>query len=410
MRNIALLPLRFRVRRWLRAALLVFLFLAVTSTIATAQDSSRRSELKKKREANQELIDQTAAQVDYLNASVEDSLRAIGIVSEQRDRAQVAVDSAKANLADATSRQAQITARIVELEELEAQTAVLLRQSAIEAFTSHQGPNSEQTALGDDPWNNARNNALRGFVNQNTEDLLDSFRAQEAELNALREQAQAVSDEYNALLIEELENQDSFDEAYAREQDALDELDNRLDQRLEEAAFLERIDSELARQIRVEEKRIADAIAAAKRRAQRAAVPTNAPVELTSVEGPVNDIVVNVSLAANLSGFLAAMEQAGFPLGGYGYRTNARQIQLRRQHCGTSDYAVYQMSASQCRPPTARPGRSQHEVGLAVDFTYRGRIVSSRNSAVFQAMQRIAPQYGLINLPSEPWHWSTTGR
>ncbi len=410
MRNTALLPLLFSARRWLRAAFLVFLTLAISSTSATAQDSSKRSELKKKREANQEQIEQTEAQVDYLTASVEDSLRAIGTVSEQRDRAQVAVDSAKVAVADAERRQAQAIARIAELEELEAQTEALLRQSAIAAFTSHQGPNSEQTALGDDPWNNARNNALRGFVNQNTEDLLDSFRAQEAELSALKETANAALAEVELLRNERLAIQYSLEAAYSREQDALDELDNRLDQRLEEAAFLEQIDAELARQIRVEEKRIADAIAAAKRRARRVSVPKNAPVDLTTVAGPVMDIVVNVSLADNLAGFLAAMEQAGFPLGGYGYRTNARQIQLRRHHCGTSDFAVYEMSASRCRPPTARPGRSQHEVGLAVDFTYRGRIVSSRNSAVFKAMQRIAPQYGLINLPSEPWHWSTTGR
>ena len=55
-------------------------------------------------------------------------------------------------------------------------------------------------------------------------------------------------------------------------------------------------------------------------------------------------------------------------------------------------------------------GRSNHEKGLAIDFTNAGRLIISRSSAVFQALQRIAPRFGFKNLPSEPWHWSVDAR
>ncbi len=102
-------------------------------------------------------------------------------------------------------------------------------------------------------------------------------------------------------------------------------------------------------------------------------------------------------------------EADGISLSGWGYRDPQRQIELRRQNCGTSDYAVYQMSPSQCSPPTARPGQSNHERGLAVDFTYGGRTIQSRSSPAFQWLAANAARYGFYNLPSEPWHWSVNG-
>jgi LAS superfamily LD-carboxypeptidase LdcB len=78
-------------------------------------------------------------------------------------------------------------------------------------------------------------------------------------------------------------------------------------------------------------------------------------------------------------------------------------------HCGTSYYAIYQMPASQCHPPTAPPGTSMHEQGLAVDFTWNGSVISSHSSAAYQWLDAHANAYGFYNLPSEPWHWSTNG-
>ena len=89
--------------------------------------------------------------------------------------------------------------------------------------------------------------------------------------------------------------------------------------------------------------------------------------------------------------------------------TRVGQIALRRQNCGTSDYAIYQMSPDSCSPPTAIPGRSNHERGLAIDFTSNGQIIRSRSDPAFQWMAANAGSYGFSNLPSEPWHWSTDG-
>jgi len=134
-------------------------------------------------------------------------------------------------------------------------------------------------------------------------------------------------------------------------------------------------------------------------------VPPDSDIELVTVGG----ITVNVLVEDQVRGILAAMSARGFNLGGGGYRSIESQIRLRRANCGTSDYAIWEMPASRCRPPTARPGLSQHEVGLAIDFTLNGRVLRTRNSDVFRALAEVAPQFGFYNLPSEPWHWSTTG-
>ena len=110
-----------------------------------------------------------------------------------------------------------------------------------------------------------------------------------------------------------------------------------------------------------------------------------------------------------MAGLLDAARADGIALGGSGYRDTSAQIALRRQNCGTSDYAVWDMPPDQCSPPTARPGMSMHELGLAIDFTANGRFISSRTDPGFVWLAANAGRFGFSNLPSEPWHWSTTG-
>jgi hypothetical protein len=130
------------------------------------------------------------------------------------------------------------------------------------------------------------------------------------------------------------------------------------------------------------------------------------PDEVVSVQG----IRVHTSIAGELRALLSAAAADGITLSGWGWRDNRTQIRLRREHCGTTDYAIYRMPSSQCRPPTARPGSSQHERGLAIDFTYNGGSIGTRNSPGFRWLDANAGAYGFRNLASEPWHWSTTGR
>jgi len=129
-------------------------------------------------------------------------------------------------------------------------------------------------------------------------------------------------------------------------------------------------------------------------------------LDLVTVRG----ITVNATIAEQVDALLAAAEADGLALTGGGHRSPERQIELRRQNCGTSYYAVYEMPSSQCSPPTARPGHSMHERGLAIDFDCDGSLVDSRSDPCFVWLAANAARFGLSNLPSEPWHWSVDGR
>jgi LAS superfamily LD-carboxypeptidase LdcB len=131
---------------------------------------------------------------------------------------------------------------------------------------------------------------------------------------------------------------------------------------------------------------------------------------LATVSCPAGgSITVDSSIAGSLQSMLAAAAADGSNLCGGGYRDPAEQIALRRANCGSSNYAIYEAPSSACSPPTARPGTSMHEQGLAIDFTCNGGGTLSRSSGCFGWLVDNAAGYGFYNLPSEPWHWSTDG-
>lgn len=391
----------FRRGNAILAGLLVVLTLA--SSLAAAQETPE--ELREQRREVQEDAANVAQEVDALTGDVDELTAALDALRAAVDAQQSALDAAQRRLDAAESAEAAARADIDALTEQMTATEEILERSAVDAFIGHQGPNSDQAALDANPWEYARTEALIEFGTGDTADLIDELRALGAELDRRHEDAAALTAELEDERAEVAARVSELDTALQREQQILIEVEDRLDARLAEVQALEALDAELAAEIKAEEQRIADAIAARARESGPVTVPSGAPVELTTVRG----IVVNVALAQNLEGFLAAMEARGYTLGGGGYRSSDSQIALRRAHCGSSDYAIWEMPASQCSPPTARPGRSAHEQGLAVDFTYQGSIIGSRSSDVFQVMSELAPAYGLYNLPSEPWHWSTTG-
>ncbi|WNG60001.1 hypothetical protein F0U59_38750 [Archangium gephyra] len=138
--------------------------------------------------------------------------------------------------------------------------------------------------------------------------------------------------------------------------------------------------------------------------------PTPVPVPVTGPVGKdqiveVEGIHVHRSIADAVGRMIRDARAAGIHLTGWGWRSQEEQIQLRREHCGTSHYAIYDMPSSKCSPPTARPGTSQHQRGLAIDFKSM-----TRKSPGFAWLKANAARYGFRNLPSEPWHWSTTGK
>src|SRR5690606_4292356 len=98
---------------------------------------------------------------------------------------------------------------------------------------------------------------------------------------------------------------------------------------------------------------LARRMAVAARRTAAASGPVASPGDIVDAGG----IRVHRSIAADVRALLAAARADGLRLGGGGYRDTTFQVTLRRAHCGTSDYAVYQMPSGRCRPPTAPPGR-----------------------------------------------------
>jgi hypothetical protein len=129
--------------------------------------------------------------------------------------------------------------------------------------------------------------------------------------------------------------------------------------------------------------------------------------DVEAAAGP--SLAVHIEIADEVANIMQTASDEGQPLGGWGYRTGEQQIELRREHCGTSDYAINEMPSSQCSPPTARPGRSMHEQGLAVDFNWEGDGINSRDTFAWEYMNHLATANGLQNLESEPWHYSTNG-
>lgn len=135
--------------------------------------------------------------------------------------------------------------------------------------------------------------------------------------------------------------------------------------------------------------------------------PSSGTPDIVSVRG----IRVARQIAPQIEALLAAAANEGVRLSGGGYRSGDQQIKLRIAHCGgNTHYNIYEKPSSQCTPPTARPGRSMHEQGLAIDFTYNGALIKDHSNAGYIWLAKNAARFGLYNLPSEAWHWSVNGR
>ncbi|HKE76723.1 MAG TPA: M15 family metallopeptidase [Acidimicrobiales bacterium] len=207
------------------------------------------------------------------------------------------------------------------------------------------------------------------------------------------------------------------------------QVEARLDQRLAEADNLAKTDPALAAQIRDRANQLAmqlhalDVATQNDRAKAKAAELAAQAASVRSVSSSIKPVPGGVATAVCPSGgsiqiagdiqrqierLLTDATNAGINLCGNGYRDPAEQIAVRRANCGTSPYAIYEAPSSYCSPPTARPGTSMHEQGLAIDFTIGGSTIG-RGSAAFNWLQANAANYGMYNLPSEPWHWSVSG-
>jgi D-alanyl-D-alanine carboxypeptidase len=117
-------------------------------------------------------------------------------------------------------------------------------------------------------------------------------------------------------------------------------------------------------------------------------------------------ITVHADIAEHVAALLEAARADGIPLAGSGWRSTARQAELRVIN-GCPD--LYTSPPSACRVPTAIPGRSRHEQGLAIDFSQDGHTLAGDDTG-YAWLVAHADAYGLHNLHSEAWHWSVDGR
>lgn len=118
----------------------------------------------------------------------------------------------------------------------------------------------------------------------------------------------------------------------------------------------------------------------------------------------VKGIDVHPSIATELERIIDLAEQEGLELSGWGWRSTERQEELRAEH-GCGGDRVYD-NTCKASPPTAVPGRSNHERGTAVDFTCSGSTIKARDNPCYIFLEE---NTSLINLESEPWHWSIDG-
>lgn len=412
---------------------------AVTPVGAQSDAQAEREEVQRKRAA-------VAADIDVLRATDEQVESALRVL--QRN-----VESQSGALLDAerrsTQAQADLEAATRQVTEKQAEIAALDAAAKEAIVAAYMQPTSSVgliEALSTSSIGEAElKQTLLEAKSTNQFDVLDQLEQARDDLEVAEQAAEsaavAARDE-QAIVAEQLEQ---VRQATSEQEVVVAEVQDRLDRRLGEAQGLAELDQKLAAQIQAEQERIAaeldrqrqareraEAAAAARAAARPSApaaprTPRPAAPDLPGPAAPaspprsipitgsgsivsVRGIRVHESIASSLAGMLGAAEAAGISLSGGGYRDPAGQIAVRRANCGTSNYAIYEMPASSCRPPTARPGTSMHERGLAIDFTHGGRIIGSRSSAAFRWLDANAARYGFYNLPSEPWHWSSNGR
>ena len=401
---------------------------------AALQEQVRQ--LRKERDVFQDEILNQARIIDTATADVSEVEQALAdlelLVAEQRDDVTHAERALEGAVLAVTAAERKSASLAEQQAALHTQVNDLALQTYIGRDSTVEG--SFGLARTGDIYKAARVQTLIGAAFGDINNTSDRLRALQIDTQvATKALNEAVAQ--RELLRSEAEAQlEQLLEAVGLQAQVVLEAEERLEVRLYESAALAELDAEMAKEIAAEQQNLSRVIKAEKakraeedrlrREAERkrreaeearqrrllgiADAPTSINFdksELTSVWG----IRVHESIADKLLALLKAASRDGIRLGGGGYRSSDSQVALRRAHCGTSNWAVYRKPSYQCRPPTARPGASMHERGLAVDFTQNGRALWS-NTSGYRWLKRNASKYGFRNLPSEPWHWSVNGR
>ena len=379
------------------AALVLAVALLIPSLAAgaspTEQDPrQQRDEVRKEKAA-------AARDVDALRASDTEVKQALADIQANLSGQMAALDDAR--FAETQANEAARQARVKE-QAVQSQIAAIkdqLREVAVRAYVDGGVAPQVFDSSGSTQMDDLLRQTLLGFQATRSVGLADQLRAAEEDLAIARKEAEtnaAIAAQKRA----EIEQRVGEVQAAQRQQAAyVADVEARLDQRLSEAANLSVLDKQLSDQITAQEAALA------------ARLPSGGPTGGSSAPiadfplSTVRGITVASSIAGQLEQMLNAAEADGVSFGGSGYRDSNQQWELRKRNC--PDPANSPPSA--CRPPTARAGASMHERGLAIDFTYAGRIVSSGDPG-YRWLSANAGRFGFSNRPGEPWHWSVNGQ
>ncbi len=421
---------------------------AVWSPVASGADDPDPAKTERERDAVRSQRTDVDVQIDVLQAKDVEVQAALSElennVATQRaelDEAERAHEEAEAELGAAIQAVAGAQLRI---DELNRRADDLVVQS----FVSPPTDNALDAFRADSLSDAAIKQAVIEIQADTDADILDQLDEAHEDMEveqANKTAAEAAAEEQKDQAAQELADVQT---ALDQQQDFAADLEERLNAKLAEAESLKEFDKALSdrlvreqaevarrlramqeaaeRQRRAEEAAARAAAAAADRpappvsdsppriptMAPPASVVTSAPGGLATVTCPHGgSVTVAGSIAGNVQALLNAAANDGVSLCAVsGWRSPQKQIELRRAHCGSSNYAIYYMPSSRCSPPTARPGSSMHERGLAIDFSCNGGGAIRRGNSCWDWLAAHANDYGLYNLPSEPWHWSTSGR
>jgi septal ring factor EnvC (AmiA/AmiB activator) len=408
-----------------------------------AETERRLNEVRAQRGQIDVEVSGLTAQEAQVSAAVSALETNVATQQAELDEAERARDEADAQLADAT---AAVKAQQDRIDLLNLATDDLV----VQAYINPPSDNVLDAFKADSLSDAAVKQALVGIEADQDADLLDQLEQAHEDLEvdeAAKADAAAEAEAKRQTAEAELTE---LQNALAQQQAFAAQVEAQLNAKLAEAESLKAFDAALADQLvreqeevarqlramqaaaeaqrRAEQEAAARAAAAAAAAGRRAPAPApapsrggggedNSPAVILPAPGGLATVTcpgggsftVAGSIAGNVQNLLNAAAADGVSLCGSGYRSPEKQIELRRLHCGTSNYAIYRMPPSQCSPPTAIPGTSMHERGLAIDFSCNGGGAIVRGNECWNWLAAHADEYGLHNLPSEPWHWSTTG-
>lgn len=352
-----------------------------------------------------------AAELDVIEAEDAEIQAALATIQTNVAGQQVVVnaanDAAAVAEADLAASQAAIDELEAEIVELDAAADQVLIDAYIDPPLDHALDVFKSETLADATVKTA----IVELQTQADTDAIEELDTAQSALEVEKAAKEELAATANAKKAEADAAMAELETALAQQTTFATEVEERLNAKLAEAQSLAASDAALSQQILAEQAAVAAALQAAEAQPSGSSSTISpAPGGLATVSCPSGgSITVAGSISSNVQSLLDASSADGVSLCGGGYRDPQQQIELRKAHCGTSNYAIYEMPSSQCSPPTARPGSSMHEQGLAIDFTCNGGGTVSRGSSCWNWLSANANSYGLFNLPSESWHWSTNG-